>query len=350
MALRSNSELLPTHFPGFVIIAANHAELSGFQNILVSLCSDRSELFARPYDAIDGYRLVAKRALNSADNFRRRKDVVFCRRLQGIFSAFWRILSEHPVDDYVHLGKDLEFVRFLTEAALADPLEPEMHVAFRTGVLLVERLCDIGRVFDKDETSPANAEEGRLTLAVRKYMKQFSIGFAKFYGVAEADWESQELTETQRMLVEAFPIIWPGAIDYMFPLFFRLNPISSHFNSAFVSRVCGFSARRFASFVRDHGILGRLMDCAEVSAFRGRERNEQCRVRAMNPQVWQLARYIATGFLCKSRPIRAIRLRTLPSDCSTEIERFSVFVVKDLLPYIDEWSQGKSRNGCDGVT
>lgn len=71
---------------------------------------------------------------------------------------------------------------------------------------------------------------------------------------------------------------------------------------------------------------------------------EPDRPRARNPQLWQLARFIATGTFRKP-PAQAIPVpyRT-PDEFTEEHERFSQFVVTHRLPYLDEIAYGKAKN------
>jgi hypothetical protein len=263
--------------------------------------------------------------------------------LHGIFSALYRVLSEKTSEDFGYLGLDVTFVRYLTEATLAAPLESDMHVAFRMGVRLVVTLCDRAMIFEKGDPQ---SENGRPTNGVRKFLKQFSISFCAFYGADTADWDSPTLTPEQQMLIEAFPIIWQGAIDSMFPLFFRRPVVYSEFNRTFLTRLCGWSRVRFVSFIRDHHILSRLAECASTSPIGPLAVSGGQKVRAMNPQVWKLARFIATGLLKNSDPQTggpAVPY-AVPDDGSEEYERFSLFVVDHVLPYFDQLATEQARN------
>jgi hypothetical protein len=349
-AVRGNRELLSTAFRGFVNVAVNHAELSGYQDIVVCLILDRCDRFALPYEEIEGYRAIARRALFWANEFLRTNSVVLCRRLHGIFAAIWQALVDRAREECVPIATDLTFVRLLTQAVFAAPLEEDMHVAFRTGVQMLSQICSVGRIFEKRGSVSSESEEGAVDEVpptgkeVRVFLKAFAIGFYKDHNVETANWETTELTKVQRMLVEAFPVLWPGGIDYMFPLLFAERPVLSGFNRVFVERLCGLSRVRFLTFVHDHGILDRIMAFGRFSPMGWRAQEGDLDTRPMNPQVWQLAKFIATGIRRKSRELGTIRPYPTPMEYKEEYEKFSLFVIDYLLPYDTELQIQKGKN------
>jgi hypothetical protein len=341
-ALRSNPELLRTAFQGFVSSIVAHAELSGYQDILVNLCTDRADTFASPHQPIEGYRLIARRALLYAEDYVRTHEVVFCRRVQGIIGALWQVFTEKQPDDYAYVAQDVGFIRPLAEAVFTAPLEPDMFVAFREGVALLQRLMVLGRIYEKAVSGEGEnlSEVGKRLVAVRKFLKHFAIGFYEFQGVKTANWETTDLTPVQRMLVDAFPVLWPGGVDYMFPLFFACPPVSPEFNRTFLERVCGFSRVRFLTFVHDHGILDRIVNAGEQSPV-GAALGQR---GARNPQIWQLANFIATGTFRKPKAGVTPRPYATPDEYKEEYERFSPFVVSHVLPYLNEVANAKAKN------
>jgi hypothetical protein len=257
------------------------------------------------------------------------------------------VLSERTADEVQPLVHDLVFMKTFTQAVFAAPLEPDMHPAFRIGVRTLAQACTIGRVFEKSEHQLFDSEENKgavLTEAIRKFLKNFAIAFYEEHGVQNADWETRKLTNQQKMLVEAFPVLWPGGIDYMFPVFFFTPPLDTEFNRVFVQRLCGCSRIRFMTFVHDHRIIDRIIRCAEASPVGVNAQNWECTGRALNPQVWQLAKFMATGVFKKSRVIGEVKAYPTPEEYREEYDRFSIFVVNYLLPYCAELANTKAQN------
>jgi hypothetical protein len=138
--------------------------------------------------------------------------------------------------------------------------------------------------------------------------------------------------------------MWPGGVDYMFPLFFTNPVVSPEFNRVFYERVCGFTRVRFLTFIHDHQILDRIIAYVTACPVTPPPKNGIPQGRPLNPQIWQFAHFIATGVFKKSKQLGEIRPYDTPDEYKEEYERFSPFVVKHLLPHITELNSVKSRN------
>jgi hypothetical protein len=345
-ALRALPDLLTAEFPGFVSVVLMHTELAGYGEILVSFCGDHADEFSYPYKEINGWRYIAHRALACAEDYLRTGEIVFCKRVHGIFKAISQVLAERAEESFLAIAHDLEFIRLLVQATLAAPLAADMAVARAIGIDVLRQLCDLGSVWNVKPVAAPDGAKGkrRPGEAVRKFLKHFSIGFCEDHNVATSNWETRELTEEQRLLVDAFPVVWPGGVDYMFPLFF-INPVlSPEFNRVFYERVSGFSRVRFLTFVHEHQILDRIIAYVKASPVTPKPRNGIPQPRPLNPQIWQLSTFIATGAYKKSKQLDEIKPYDTPDEYKEEYERFSSFVTDYLLPHITELNGVRMKN------
>jgi hypothetical protein len=346
--LRANSDLLATTFRGFLSVALNHVELAGYQEILINLCAERTDYSALPLEQpVHGFRLISARALKFADDYLRDQTVLSCRRLQGVVSVLWQVFAERDPEDFVQYTQDLEFMRDLVLAVFRAPLARDMRLAFLEGVQLLRKLIEIGRIWDKSDGEPDAESRSRRSArpgeTVKAFIKQFAIGFYERHGVATADWDAEVLSAEQKMLIQAFPVLWQGGIDWMVPIFFRVPVVSGDFNRAFFEGAGAFGRVRLLTWIEKNKVLERIVKFAQNSPLLQENEDGEILQHALNPQVWQLARYIASGLFKKAKLIGKARPFATPPEHREEYDRFGTFVANVVLTYFNVVEHEKAK-------
>jgi hypothetical protein len=223
-------------------------------------------------------------------------------------------------------------------------MEKDMYVAFRESIRCLEHLIRIAT-----ETTPAGdvpeKAKGRRTErpfhAVQTFVKQFAIGFCPTHNVQTYNWEDPNLNPEQLMLVDAFPVLWQGGIDYMFPLFFLNPPLSADFNRIMLQKMVEWRRVRFLTFCHEHQILDRIIRSNPMSPLDQTTGGD--RFRPMNPQIWKLAQFISFGACKKVKSGESSRPYRIPDEYAEEYERFSAFVANRLLPYVNLVENEKAK-------
>lgn len=336
-AIRAKPDLLRGQFAGFLAVILNHIELLGYQGILGVLTVDRTELFALPFKPSEGYRFIAKRALEYAEEFSRTRETLPCRRLQGIYAVLLQNFLERTLEDMSPFASDLEFVRPIVEATFLEPMDPTMEATFHDGIRVCTGILssvDFARKETLDE-----AEDGLdgPALPVKRFIKAFARSFYERWGASKIAWDWEgELDATQRMLVAAFPVLWQGGMSAMVPLLFRDPPVSSDFNRAFAEHLCGLPEAKFLKFVHDHRILDRIIESPTAA--------EKPKL-PLNHQVWQISKFIMTGIFKKAKAEGNPRPYRTPEEYADEYERFSSFVARKVKPHLNiiEKEKGQAR-------
>jgi hypothetical protein len=318
--IEGDPKLLRTTFAGFLPVIVNRIELGGYQSILRCLIRDHREGVAFPHQPVDVFRFMGRRSFQFAQSYVKTHNAIFCRRVHGLFMVLQEFFSDHENDAVAPFARDLEFVRGVVQATFHAPLETDMYVAFREGVRVVGELVRWLQPGD-----PA-----------KKFVKQFAIAFYDRHSVRTHDWESTKLDAEQRMLVEAFPVLWQGGIDHMFPLFFAGPPVSGEFNRALLQAVTGWNRVRFQTWVHRNQILDRIAAAASDHARSGS-------LVAMNPQVWQFAQFVAFGYHKRLTDGQEPKRYPVPDEFRGEYDRFSRFVVTKLLPYLNFLDNEKAK-------
>jgi hypothetical protein len=342
--LRFDPDLLSTSLSGMLPVLLSRIDLLGYQEILYSCCVERIELFARPNKPVIVYRTIARCALQYAESYVRDHELVTCRRLFGVWATLERIMWDRNFEDFGPIACDLEFVRNLVQAAFVAPMEKDMYVAFRESIRCLEHLIRIAA-----ETAPAGdipekakGRRGERPFdAARTFIKQFAIGFYLRHNVRTYNWEDPNLNAEQLMLVDAFPVLWQGGIDYMFPLFFHNPPLSADFNRIMLQKMVEWRRVRFLTFCHEHHILDLIIRSNPRSPL---DNDAGGLVGPMNPQIWKLAQFITFGTCKKVKPQDPPPVPyRIPEEYAEEYERFSAFVVNRLLPYVNLVENEKAK-------
>jgi hypothetical protein len=318
--IEGDSNQLRTTFAGFLPVIVNRIQLGGYQSILRILIRDHLEGIAFPHQPIDAFRFMGARSFAFAQSYIRTSDIVFCRRIHALFTVLREFFSDRENGALSPFARDLEFVRGVVHATFHAPLDNEMYVAFREGIRLVAEL--VRRLQPGDP--------------VKKFVKPFAIAFCDRYNVRTYDWQGTELRAEQRMLVDAFSVLWQGGIDHMFPLFFADPPVSGEFNRTLLRAVAGWKAPRFLTWMHRNQILERIVAAA---ADQARARH----LAATNPQVWQLAQFVAFGYYKRLKDGQKPKTYKVPDEFREEYDRFSSFVVARLLPYLNLVENEKAK-------
>jgi hypothetical protein len=210
------------------------------------------------------------------------------------------------MDDFQDTCLDIKFVLPLVEAIALIAVADDMRLAFLEGVRVLSLIVEFG--------------EKKNEKTVARVVKFFARRFYLSRNVDKIDWKKEKFEGPELMLIDAFPLFWQGGIDYMYPLLFRPVPIKSEFNQAIVARICQFRESRFLRYVHDHKIL------QEIEKMEPQPKRPD-----LNPHVFTLAKFIATGKYGKAPP----KHFATPAEDMAEYDRFSYFIAAKWLPYRD---------------
>lgn len=329
---------------GVLTIALNHVDILGFRDLITYFIGDVKD-FAIPYERPFGMdfiaasaRRAAERACYSTDEMvqKQAKDAYF-----GIFYALLNAMDDSGIEAVAN-GITFEFIRNLTEAVFLDPVN--LYTGFRHGMRVLERFL-INLIPPKGEE---NEEKRVLRKRVSRFIKEYSHMFYKRMGIDEYsldDWRTLEnctKIDRVRVMIDAFPILWYGAIYKMYPLFFRNRVISSEFSMAFRSIIKGVADRSkepffmpmkkgfYVKWMNDCNIVKEICDLdyrvvieKDVSSPEPRKIPDAV---TLNPHITQIARLIS-----RREGSEVLKFHKDPELS----KRFSLFLVERAVPLLD---------------
>jgi hypothetical protein len=326
--VRQKIDILVNAFPHFIVKILSRINLLGYQELLSQLAVDHPDEFAAPATSTEGYRYIAGRAQHCADRLAESTDPadrdIWAAKLGGICSSLSHVCTDRP-QSIQAMANDLIFIRLFRDAIFRNPVEEDAHLAFNRGISFLTQLIALG-----EEDTVAHKP-------IARFLREFARRFYTEKGVDKIQWETiTDFTPTERMLIDAFPVLWQGGIDCMYPLFFRKNPVSSPFNQAMLLRLTRFSRVRLLVFLHDHQIFDRIAAVTDSKSDAS---------PSLNPHLNAFAGYWATGKKKKAKkaehdlpegddqpetpPDRPI---TPNPEWKDEYDRQSEFVVKHWLP------------------
>jgi hypothetical protein len=247
----------------------------------VDLLQDCGEEWAN-FDAVRGFQGISTSIRIFADKGEWSK-------VAGVFNCLLSLLKEQTLTTLSAIQTQ-SFVVALVEATFDDP--EKNRLVFSLGVDVISRI-----VASMEQPSESQAPRLNEELdSIRKYLAGYAADFAVRFHAAEKynEWDPEALKpdSEQRILLQAFPVLWEGLIEYVIPVFFWNPPFSADFNSAFLERVKAMPREKLLDFAPK--VIAAFREDSIVVPGSAAVQNSKVRVIAANPHPARLAEYLAT--------------------------------------------------------
>jgi hypothetical protein len=212
-------------------------DILGWQEFLSLLLLDWGPRWCGEENHAAGFANLAKAIGNAY--LRKRWPIVV-----GFFNALLSFVKEQVVQGLDPAMYEISFIMELTEATFEEPIKQTLVLDL--GVDLISRIID---GLEDDSEDFARPPEGQKE-KVAQYLRAYGMEFANRFRAANKKWDSkpEPFPDEQKILLKAFPVLWEGLIDSVYPVFFWDPPFSVEFNIAFFKRVQGLERSKVLEF------------------------------------------------------------------------------------------------------
>jgi hypothetical protein len=219
----------------------------------------------------------------------------------GIFSILSWFIGEIE-DDWDVADTDwFEVMRSFFHAAFDGVAPGAMNLRrsaiMRHGVHALEKVIDI---FRPKKGRARTKEWEDISSIGRIISKDFYGRFCCFGKRTVEDYRGED---DFRLLIDAFPVLWWGGLDFMFPAFFDQPPASSDFGRAMYKGIKKLSPQKFALFASRNHLVDKILD--KTGFFNPYDRE----LKKMNPPPIALNTHIVRLFR-----LYAVKDRDPPSE------------------------------------